>query len=713
VTHANDLHAALDPASIAIVGASDNPHKVGGRPILYMKRYGYRGTIYPINPARAEVQGLKAYPDLAALPAAPEMAIVAVAGEEAVRAVEACAARGVKVAVVMASGFGEVGAAGKVLQDRMLATARGAGMRMIGPNCQGIANLASGTIASFSTMFHEIEPQDGPVAIISQSGACAAAIYVLARQRGLAVRHAHATGNEADVTVSDLALEVVRDPGVGLLLLYLEAIPNPAVLAQAAEAARARDVAIVAVTAGRTASGQKAASSHTGALASEDRVVDAFLAKHGIWRADDPHALVSAGHLYLKGWRPNSERIVVVSNSGASCVMAADAAEAFGLPLAEISPATKAKMKAVLPGFATAVNPIDVTGALLTDSGMFERLLPVIAAGVDADLMLAALPIAGAGYDVPRYAREFTAHAAATGCAIAVAATQAEVRREFEQAGLPAFEREREAMQALAQLARHAALLRNAPQRPGAAERVPPLPKIERAGKFVGEAQSLALLSTAGLNVIAHRLCTSEAEARAAFAALGGPVAVKACSPDAPHKTELGLVALGVADADAAVSEFRRQRDALASLNARFEGVIVARMAKKGRELALGARIDPQFGPVVMIGDGGIYLEALKDFVLLLPPFDDAEARAALGRLRIAPLLAGVRGEAPRDLDAVAQLAVRLGAAIVAWQDRVASIDVNPVMAYAAGEGAVALDALIEMGSDPCGIETKTGSDSN
>jgi acyl-CoA synthetase (NDP forming) len=702
VTQASDLHCALDPASIAIVGASDNPHKVGGRPILYMKRYGYRGTIYPINPARAEVQGLKAFPDLAALPAAPEMAIVAVAGDEAVRAVEACAARGVKVAVVMASGFGEVGAEGRALQDHMLAVARAAGMRMIGPNCQGIANLASGTIASFSTMFHEIEPQDGPVAIISQSGACAAAIYVLARQCGLAVRHAHATGNEADVTASELALEVVRDPGVGLLLLYLEAIQNPALLAQAAEAARARNVAIVAIKAGRTASGQKAASSHTGALASEDRVVDAFLAKHGIWRADDPHALVSAGHLYLKGWRPRSERIVVVSNSGASCVMAADAAEAFGLPLAEIPPATKAKMKAVLPGFATPVNPIDVTGALLTDSGMFERLLPVLAEGVAADLMLAAIPIAGAGYDLPRYARNFAAHSAHTGCAVAVAAPQAEVRRAFEQAGLPTFEREREAMQALAQLARHAALLRAAPARPVAPDSVPPLPRIAGGG-FLGEAQSLALLADAGLAVIEHRLCTSEAEVRAAFSALGAPVALKACSPDAPHKTELGLVALGIRDADAAAGEFERQRAVLAARRAHFEGVIVARMANRGRELALGARIDPQFGPVVMLGDGGIYLEALKDFVLLLPPFDEAEARSALSRLRIAPLLAGVRGEPPRDVEAVARMAVRLGAAIVAWQDRIASIDVNPVMVYAAGEGALALDALIEMGSDPCG----------
>ena len=193
------LRAALDPASIAIVGASDNPHKVGGRPILYMRRYGYHGDIYPINPARAEVQGLKAYPDVASLPRAPELVIVAVSGEEAVGAVEACAARGVKVCVVMSSGFGEIGAAGRAMQDRMLAAAREAGMRLVGPNCQGLANFATGAVANFSTVFHEMEGRDGPVAIVSQSGACSQAIYALARQRGLDVRHVHATGNDVRI----------------------------------------------------------------------------------------------------------------------------------------------------------------------------------------------------------------------------------------------------------------------------------------------------------------------------------------------------------------------------------------------------------------------------------------------------------------------------------------------------------------------------------
>jgi len=689
MTQTTSLRAALDPASIAIVGASDNPHKVGGRPILYMRRYGYRGAIYPINPARTEVQGLKAYPDVASLPQAPELAIVAVSGEEAVGAVAACAARGVKVCVVMSSGFGEIGAAGRAMQDRMLAAARAAGMRLVGPNCQGLANFATGAVANFSTVFNEMEGRDGPVAIVSQSGACSQAIYALARERGLDVRHVHATGNEADVTVADLAAEIVAEDGVRLVLLYLEAIADPERLAAAAEAARARDLPIVAVKAGRTESGRRAASSHTGALASEDRVVDAFFARHAIWRVDDPYALVAAGRLYLEGWRPRGKRFVALSNSGASCVMAADAADELGLPLAEFPPAARERLAAVLPGFATATNPLDVTGALLGNALLFANALPVLASQVESDLMLLALPVAGAGYDVAGFARDFARYARDTGRAVALAAPQEAVRAEFEKAGLPAFVREREAMLALKQLAEHAALMRRRHREPSTAA----FPQVRQGqSKFLDEAQSMQLLATAGLAVVEHRLCRSEEEARAAFAALGPKVVAKACSASVPHKTELGLVRIGLQTDAQVLNAFHELKSRIPAA----DGVLVARHAAGRRELALGARVDPSFGPVVLVGDGGIYLEALKDFQLLLPPFGEDEVREALSRLRIAPLLAGVRGEQPLDVGAYARMAVRLGDAMLAWRDQVASVDLNPVMLFEQGAGALAVDALVE-----------------
>jgi len=684
------LRAALAPRSIAIVGASDNPHKVGGRPILYMKRYGYKGAIYPINPGRAEVQGLKAYAAIGDVPEAPELAVIAVAGDEAVRAVEECAARGVKVAVVMTSGFGELGAEGKRAQERMAAAAKAANMRLVGPNCQGLANFATGAVANFSTVFHEIEGRDGPVAIVSQSGACSQAIYILARQRGLDVRHVHATGNEADVTVADLAEEIVKEEGIRLLLLYMEAIQRPAVLARAAEFARARDLPIVAVKAGRTESGVRAAASHTGALASEDRVIDAFFARHAIWRAADPQELVSAGQLYLSGGRPQGRRFVAVSNSGASCVMAADAAEEIGLELPQFAAGTKAKLKQALPAFATPSNPLDVTGALLSDSGLVGAALEVLGEEDACDLLMLAIPIAGAGYDVPRFARDAAAFRARHGKSVALAAPQAEVRAEFEKLGVPAFARERDAMLALRQLAAHSALLR---QRPVAA-RVQAAPALPAGrARFLDEFESLALLAQAGVAVVEHRLCRGEAEARAAFGALGPKVVVKACSASVPHKTEQGLVRVGLQSEDAVAQAFRDFKPRLPAA----DGVLVARHAAGRRELALGARLDPHFGPVVMVGDGGIALEALKDFRLLLPPFSREEVLAALAGLRMAPLLGALRGQPPLDVGAYAGMAVRLGEAMLGWGEQVASVDVNPVMLFEQGRGALAVDALVEL----------------
>jgi acyl-CoA synthetase (NDP forming) len=686
------LRAAFHPRSVAIVGASDNPHKVGGRPILYMKRYGYRGAIYPVNPGRAEVQGLKAYSRLEDVPETPDLVVIAVAGAEAERAVAACARRGVNVAVVMTSGFGELGAEGRAAQDRMAAQARAAGMSLIGPNCQGLANFATGVVANFSTVFHELEGKDGPLAIVSQSGATSQAIYSLAREKGVGVRHVHASGNEADVTVADLALEIVEDPDVRLLLLYMEAIHDPKTLAQAAEKARARDLPMVAVKAGRTESGKRAASSHTGALATEDRVIDAFFAKHGIWRVPDPHGLVSAAELYLAGVRPKGKRIVVLSNSGASCVMAADAAEEMGLLLPGFSPDLQGNLKKTLPPFATPANPLDVTGAVLTDSGLFGAVLPVIGEAGAGDMALLAVPVAGTGYDVPRFARDLAAFRDRFAQPVALAAPQAEVRAEFARLGIPAFAREREALQSLAQLALHSELLR---KEVVATKGLPP-PAVPEGQGFLDEAQSLALLAAAGIPVVGHRLCRTEAEARAAFCELGGPVAVKGCSRDVPHKTEAGLVKLGASDPDAVAAGFRSMKREIERRKADFAGVIVAKMTKGRRELALGARFDPLFGPIVMVGDGGIYLEALKDFRLLLPPFGEAEVLEALRQLRIAPLLAGLRGEPPLDSGAFARMAVALGDAMLGWGGKVASVDLNPVMVFETGRGAVAADALVE-----------------
>ncbi|CAG9180420.1 acetate--CoA ligase family protein [Cupriavidus pampae] len=688
------LDSLLSPASIAVIGASDNIHKIGGRPIHYMKQHGYAGTIYPVNPQRETIQGIPSFPSLDALPAVPDLAIIVIGGDAAVQAVRDCARLGVASAIVIASGFGEAGEEGKRQQDEMVRIARAANLRIVGPNSQGLANFGNGAVASFSTMFIEVPPKDGPVAVVSQSGGMAAMVYGLLRGQGIGVRHVHATGNQADVTVSELALAVAHDPDVKLLLLYLESLSDPDMLAQAAAVARARGVPVVAVKAGRTGAGQRAAASHTGAMASEDRAVDAFLARHGIWRADDAHALARCASLYLRGWQPSGRNLVVVSNSGASCVMAADAADTLSLPIAPLSDATQTALAARLPGFAATANPVDVTAALLTNSALFGDVLPVVAEDPSADLFLLDIPVAGMGYDVPRFARDAAHFADHAGKPIAVAAWQESVASVFREAGVPTFENAADALAAFHQLAGHQALLRIVAEEP-------PLPAAvathPQAGKThtLSEAASLARLAEAGVNVVEHVLCRTADEAVAAWQKIGAPVAVKASSPQVPHKSEHGLVMLHCNDADTIRRAFDGQTRTLASMQANCEGVLVARMTRGQRELMVGAHWDPTFGAVLLVGDGGKYVEVLRDTALLLAPATPAAVKRALSTLRIAPLLGGVRGDQPIDLDALCTLAASVGRMVHEARGAIASVDLNPVMA--GPEGAVVVDALIEV----------------
>src|ERR1700690_821380 len=693
------LKAALDPRSVAIIGASENPNKVGGRPVHYLDKFDFKGKIFPINPSRPEVQGYKCYGSLDDLPEAPEMVIVAVAGDNAIGAVADCAAHGVKVAVVMASGFGEVDPiAGKAKERRMVEAAHRAGMRIVGPNSQGLANFGTGAIASFSTMFMDMDRAEGHVAMLSQSGALSTVPVGFLRQRGIGVRHTHATRNDADITVGGLAVAVAEDPEVKLLLLYLESIPDTKYLEELASVALKRDLPIIALKSGRSEAGRQAAQSHTGALANEDRVVDVFFEQHGIWRAPDMRGLVEASELYLKGWKPRGRRLVAISNSGAVCFMTADAATNVGMPMAKLSAETDKKLKGILPSFATTVNPIDLTAALLSNSRLFGDILPVIAEDPAADAFLIGVPVAGPGYDVEAFARDAAAFGKQTGKPLVIAATQRSVADQFAAEGSSVFPTETEAVTALHQFLAHRELMARTLARKAQRQGVS-VPLISSAAAtMLNEADSLALLAARGIPAVPHRLCRSRAEAVAAFETIGGPVVVKGCSADIAHKSELGLVKLGVTTREDAGEIWTQMENIIRKQDARFDGVIIAAMAGGRREIMIGAHRDPVFGPVVAVGDGGKYVEIFRDPALLFPPFSKDDAREALGRLRIAPLFAGVRGEPPMDVDALCDAVWRVGALMLDPAAKVMSLDLNPVLLDSAGKGCVVVDAVVFQG---------------
>ncbi|WP_427309297.1 acetate--CoA ligase family protein [Cupriavidus sp. H39] len=684
--------ALFSPASVAVIGASDNPNKVGGRPIHYLRTFGYTGEVFPVNPGREVIQGYRAYPDIGAIGKAPDAVVIAVSGDATLEQVRQCGAAGVKAAVIMASGFAETGEAGRLRQQELVALANDSGMRLVGPNAQGTANFASGAVLNFSTMFMEVAPRDGPIAIISQSGAASVMPYALLREAGHGVRYLVATGNDADLDACAMTAAVAADPEVRLILVYLESVSDPAQLARAAALARARGASIVLLKAGSSERGARAAASHTGALVGNDAAIDAFLARHGIWRARDIGELVRAVPLYLQPCTPGQGRTVVMSHSGAVGVMAADLAERHDLPLTELQPATLRELGAILPEFGTAGNPLDMTAALLGKGDMFPRVLQALGAEPQADMVMVGIPVAGPGYDVEALARDAAAFSLQQGKPLVASAPQQSVREAFVRHGMPAFVTEADAIAALAQFAAH--------HRLADAAATPPWPEARQldGSGLQDEADSLALLAEAGVPTVPHRLCDSVDAAVAAYDALGGvPVVVKGCAAEIPHKSEHGLVHLRLTDAAGVARATRDCIDTLQRLGVASPRVVVATMVKGRHEFALGVSVDPLFGPLVMIGEGGTLLELRKDVVTLLAPFTAGDVKAACARLRLAPLFDGYRDIPALDLEALASSAVALGDWALRHRTALVSVDINPLMVLAAGEGVMAVDAVVEL----------------
>ena len=692
------LSALFNPRSVAVIGATEDRNRVGGRPLHYLRAFGYTGAVYPINPKRDQVQGYQAYPSLHALPEAPDVAVLAVGGEQVQAVLRQCAAKGIRSAIVMSSGFGETGPEGIQRQASLVEEARALGIRLVGPNAQGVANFSTGAVLNFSTMFMEVAPQDGPVAIISQSGAASVMPYAMLRERGVGVRYLVASGNDADTSVNELALAAANDPHVRVLLMYIESLADPDTLAEVARMARSNGAAVIALKSGRSAQGAKAAASHTGAIVNDDVVVDAFLQRHGIWRAQDVHGLVNAVEMYLAAPPRPAQQLVVMSHSGAVGVLCADTAESLGLPLTELAPSTVAGLAGIMPSFATPQNPVDMTASLMTQGGMFYEALKVLACDPGADMFLIGVPVAGPGYDVPGMASDVARLVSAQGKPVAVSAPQESVRSTFRQAGIPVFHHETDALQALHQWRRHAALMAQAEARDRLATGPQAMPHVEASRDgFLNEAESLELLAQSGIPTVPYKLCRNLQEARAAWRALGPSAVLKASSARLPHKSEHGLVFLEIDSEKALDIAWHTCVGRVNALNIAFEGAIVAKRVSGRREFALGVKQDPAFGTVVMVSDGGKYLEALRDFGVLLYPFSEAHMLERLQQLRVAPILAGVRGEAPVDVAAIASVAVKLGQLAAANAQTIASMDLNPLMVHDIGSGGLAVDAVVEL----------------
>ncbi len=686
------LERMFRPRSVAVVGASGDPEKLGGRTLFHIKELGFKGRIYPVNVSGRPVQGLPAWSSVRDLPEVPDCALIVLPAAAVPAALEDCAARGVRNVQILSSGFAEEGGEGIVLQERVVAIARGAGMRITGPNALGSISPPDSFYGTFSSLLATAVPPPGKVGVASQSGAFGSHIYAVASFRGLGISRAIATGNEADIDVAAAIDYLAEDPGTQVICASLEGCGDGEALRRALLKAAAVGKPVIMMKVGSTEAGAAAAATHTGSLAVEDRLVDVVLRECGAWRAASIEEMIDIAYVCATGPQPASERIGVLSVSGGIGVLMADAAVQGGLQVPPLPQEALAQIRAVLPA-AVGCNPVDTTANV---GGRLHLFGPAGVAMVEGgELGALCFYLAHIGRNLERFPplQESMAELRRRFpdlLLIAVMTHVDEIRLPLEAIGVPVFEDPSRAMRALAGAAGLRALQAAPQPRPEVAPEQPILVKDAN-----DEAAAKALLRQAGLPVPPERVCRTAAEAADAAAALGGEVVLKILSADIPHKTEIGGVLLGISGPLAAAEGFETlmARARAARPDARLQGVLVAPMLRGGVETILGVKRDPVFGPMVMFGLGGVSVELFGDVAFASAPLSRAAAERLVASVRGARLLEGFRGAPPLDKAAVVEALCRLSAFAAAHQDRLEAIEVNPFLVRQ--DGAFALDALV------------------
>lgn len=704
---ADQLRHLMAPRRVAVVGASRDRQKIGGAIFHNLLECGFSGAVFPVNPKAEAVAGVLAYPSVAEVPGELDLAVIVVPAAVVHEAVEACRAKGVKGLVVISAGFAETGEKGRALQEQLLAQVRAGGMRMIGPNCVGI--LSTDPAVSLNASFAARAPLGGRIAMASQSGALGVALLDQAKAIGLGVSQFVSLGNRADISSNDLLSYWAEDPHTDVILLYLESFGNPRNFAQIARAVSRRKP-VVALRGGRSVAGARAAASHTGSMAGPSAGLDALLRQTGLLQVDSIEDLFGVAQMLTYQPLPRGRRLAIVTNAGGPGILAADACAAQGLRLAALSEATRARLAAFLPPEASTQNPVDMIASATPEA--YRQAVEAVLAddGVDAVLMIFIEPLVTQPEPVAEAIRQAVAGTDKTVLACFMMARGApELLRVEPGRRVPSFVFPEDAVRALALATQYAERrlrpLGQAPALTGldldAARRALSAAAAGGAGGWLTPDEALALVAAAGITAAPSRLATSPHEAAAAAQELGLPVALKLRSRRLTHKSDVGGVRLGLESPEAAATAYREMAAGLAErgLAADMEGAILQPMVspKDARELILGMSRDPQFGPVLMLGLGGVQVELLRDVAFALPPLLDSDPDLMLDQLKGQAILDAWRGWPPADRAALRQAVLRFAALVEALPE-LTELEINPLLVLPAGQGVLALDGRARLG---------------
>ena len=711
-----DLRPLLSPDSVAIIGASGDDHSLRGRLTHYLVEHGFPGPVYPVTRSAGEVLGHKAYATIADLPEAPDLAVILVPAAHVIAAIEQCGARGIPAAIVISSGFAEEAGEAAATRDAALrAIAEKTGILIAGPNSEGLVNPLRPLVATFSPVFHDatqpLLPEGSrarPIAVSCQSGALTFAFLSRGRDRQLRFTYQVSAGNQTVIEAHDYVDWVLDEGGADIFLVYLEGIRDTHRFRAVADKAARMGKPLIVAKVGRSVAGRRAAASHTGALAHAGLADDAIFRHHGIIRGEDLDHMVDVATAFAYCPLPRGNRVAVITGSGGSAVWMSDILSAHGLELPVIEDHLQERIMALLPSYGSAQNPIDATAQAIGEVG-YAPLVEIVAQSERIDTILLISSMAN-----ENRAGKLAEEMAALGTTIekpillsTYTTASAAAIATLAGAGTPCYTSMPSCARAIRALVDYGAFQERLAHRP--AEPPPPpaahnevARHLAGSGPVLTEVAAKALLAHYGVPLPSEALATSEDEAVAAAAKIAketgnGAVALKVQSPDILHKTEAGAVALGI-KGEAAVREGYRAVLARARAShpgAQIDGVLVQAMARHGRDIILGISRDPDFGPMLMVGLGGIHVEVLQDVAFAPVPLGTDEAVALLDQLKGSALLDGVRGEPAADKAALAQLMVALSHFAADHADQVAEVDLNPVIVHPEGQGLTIVDALI------------------
>ncbi|EHM09517.1 acyl-CoA synthetase (NDP forming) [Thermanaerovibrio velox DSM 12556] len=690
------LRGLLEPRGVAVVGASSNLESISGRPLKLLMRYRYQGGIYPVNPNRESIGGLRCYRDLLEVDGPVDVALVAVRANLVPQVIRQCSQRGIGFAVVFSSGFAEGG--DQALQEEVIREAEAGGVRVLGPNCQGLVNLAKGIPLSFSASLDTDRftgGSPGGIAYVSQSGAFGFASFACASDMGARFRYVVTTGNQGDLDTVEVSRALLEDPEVRMLMMYLEGVRDSERLVELLKAARGKGVPVGILKAGRSASGSEAAKSHTASVAGDQRVWRAVLEQHGAILLEDLEDISSLG-LMCGAPRPRGSRVGIVTTSGGAGIMMADLCSERGLAVPKLNPNAAERISRVIPPFGSPVNPVDVTAQVINDPLGLKECLEAVRDSGDVDMISVVISmITGeAGLKTAQQVAEF-----AKTCDMPLLCSwliDQEHGGEFiellRENHVPVLRSLRQSAWTLKALCDSSSSLDLGSSGSLAPFRVPE----GLMGGVLTEHEAKGVLKAAGVPVTREELAVTLEDALRSAERIGYPVALKVMSREIPHKTDAGVVALGVRGAEELKEAYRTvMARALEVPGAKIEGVLVQEMVK-GLECIVGVKRDPVFGPVVAFGLGGVFVEVLGDLAIRKAPVFVDEALEMVDSIKASPLLGRFRGRGALDKRALAEAISAISR--LALDERVLELDVNPLFVMEEGKGVVCGDALINLG---------------